>query len=175
MEYRKLSENEITVNLFKDFDRYQEVKQCLRKIDGEWIIKDVPFVDQWSEEEYEELVACLINTVKTNGLVYGAFCDGKLKGFVSVESVYLGSDNEYLDLSSLHVSKEKRKNGIGKELFTMAAGWAREHGAKKLYISAHSSVETQAFYKAMGCREAKEYNKEHVEKEPYDCQLEYVL
>ncbi|MCI8896985.1 MAG: hypothetical protein HFI61_04170, partial [Lachnospiraceae bacterium] len=35
------------------------------------------------------------------------------------------------------------------------------------------AVETQAFYRAMGCVEAQEYNKEHVEKEPYDCQLEY--
>ena len=47
-----------------------------------------------------------------------------------------------------------------------------EKKAKKLYISAHSAVESQAFYKAMGCVEAEEYNAEHVEKEPYDCQLE---
>lgn len=51
-------------------------------------------------------------------------------------------------------------------------GFAREKNAKKLYISAHSAVESPAFYKAMGCVEAKEYNAEHVEKEPYDCQLE---
>lgn len=38
-----------------------------------------------------------------------------------------------------------------------------------------SFVESQAFYKAMGCREAEEYNKEHVEIEPCDCQLEFVL
>jgi len=36
-------------------------------------------------------------------------------------------------------------------------------------------VETQAFYRAMGCREAEEPNLEHVEKEPFDCQLEYQL
>ena len=65
--------------------------------------------------------------------------------------------------------------GIGKQLFQMASTWAREKGAKKLYISAHSSIESQAFYKAMGCVEALEYNKEHVEKEPCDCQLEYIV
>ncbi len=48
-------------------------------------------------------------------------------------------------------------------------------GAKKLYISAHSSQETQAFYSSMGCIEAREYNKTLVAKEPYDCQLEYSL
>ncbi|RAK11237.1 hypothetical protein C8C77_103225 [Halanaerobium saccharolyticum] len=46
---------------------------------------------------------------------------------------------------------------------------------KRLYISAHSSEKTQLFYKAMGCIEAIEYNETLVVKEPYDCQLEYVL
>lgn len=32
----------------------------------------------------------------------------------------------------------------------------------KLYISAHSAVESQLFYKAMGCTEAQVYNQEHV-------------
>jgi len=50
-----------------------------------------------------------------------------------------------------------------------------ELGAEKLYISAHSSVESQAFYRSMGCAEAEEYNARHVELEPCDCQLEYLL
>lgn len=53
--------------------------------------------------------------------------------------------------------------------------WAQEHGAKKLYISAHSAVESQAFYETVGCVEAEECNQGHVEKEPYDCQLECIL
>ena len=53
--------------------------------------------------------------------------------------------------------------------------WAKQKGAKKLYISAHSAVESQAFYKSMGCVEAEVYNKKHVEDEPYDCQLECDL
>ena len=53
--------------------------------------------------------------------------------------------------------------------------WAREHGGKRLYISAHSAVETQAFYRGLGCIEAQEYSRKHVEKEPFDCQLEYPL
>lgn len=53
--------------------------------------------------------------------------------------------------------------------------WRKESGAKKLYISAHSSEETQAFYKALGCVEAKEYNSKLVAEEPCDCQLEYSL
>ena len=34
--------------------------------------------------------------------------------------------------------------------FTNIKEWAKQKGAKKLYISAHSAVESQAFYKSMG-------------------------
>ncbi len=107
--------------------------------------------------------------------MYGAFVNGVLKGFVSVEAELFGSEHKYLDLSSLHVSADMRGRGIGRVLFNAACDWAKEHGARKLYISSHSAVETQKFYKAMGCTEAALYNKEHVEKEPFDVQLEYLL
>ena len=52
---------------------------------------------------------------------------------------------------------------------------AKAHGAKKLYISAHSAAESQVFYYKMGCAEAAAYNQTPVEAEPYDCQLESHL
>lgn len=67
------------------------------------------------------------------------------------------------------------RKGIGKQLFLDAACWAREKGTEKLYISAHSAVESQAFYTAMGCSEAEYYHQAYVEAEPFDCQLEYLL
>ena len=57
----------------------------------------------------------------------------------------------------------------------LAAEAARKLGAQKLYISAHSAEETQAFYHALGCVEALEYNAALVEAEPCDCQMELVL
>ena len=175
MQYRRINENEMNRELFSDFVRRQVVTKCWRKEDGEWKIKDVSFIDDWSEEEYATLVSCLNNTILTGGLVYGAFSNGVLKGFVSVEPTLFGGEQKYLDLSSIHVSQDMRGQGIGKELFLAAKEWARENGAKKLYISAHSSVESQAFYKAMGCVEAEVYNQKHVEEEPCDCQLECSL
>ncbi len=172
MNYRKLKEEEISLELFAKFQRHQVVTKCWRKVDQEWCIKDIAFVDDWTQEEYQMLVTCLKHTVKTGGVVFGAFAEEDLKGFVSVEPQFLGSHQEYLDLSSIHVSEDMRGKGIGKELFVRAKAWAKEQGAKKLYISAHSAVESQAFYRAMGCVEAKEYNPEHVAKEPCDCQLE---
>lgn len=175
IQYKILAADEINRELFAHFIRYQNVTKCFRKEHGEWVIRDAPFVDDWKEEDYAYLVQCLRHTVHTGGFVQGAFCGGLLKGFVSVESALTGGEHQYLDLSSIHVSKDLRGQGVGAVLFLAAKKWAKEKGAKKLYISAHSAVESQAFYKKMGCVEAQWYDPVHVEKEPFDCQLECCL
>lgn len=172
IKYKRLQEAEIDLELFGHFIRHQTVVKCWRKENEKWIIRDAPFTDDWGEEDYRFLVSCLRNTAATGGLVYAAFCDGVLKGFVSVEPKLFGGDQRYLDLSSIHVSEDMRGKGIGTALFQAAKEWAKAHGAKKLYISAHSAVESQAFYRRMGCTEAAVYDQTHVEAEPYDCQLE---
>ncbi len=171
--YRPLNQDELNRALFLQFERRQTVTKCWRKVNGEWMVQEAPFVDQWSDANYQTLVNCLKNTVATGGVVYGAFVEGVLKGFASVEGKKFGPSGEYMDLTCLHVSQELRGQGIGSRLFRLAADWARAHGARKLYISAHSAVETQAFYRAMGCVEAQTTCQIHVEQEPFDCQLEY--
>ena len=175
IRYRELREEEITRELFSNFIRHQNVTDCYRKENGSWIIKSAPFVDDWSEEDYHTLISCLQNTVRTGGYVNAAFSGEALKGFVSVEPVLFGGRQRYLDLSSIHVSEDMRGQGIGKALFSAAKKWARQQGAGKLYISAHSAVESQAFYQAMGCVEAQSYDQKHVSAEPLDCQLECIL
>ena len=173
--YRNLRTDEIDRSLFRAFRRRQVVTKCWRNVDGNWVIRDDPFIDDWSEGDYAVLIQCLRRTLSDGGLVCGAFLGDALKGFVSVEAAPIGSRGQYLDLSSIHVSQDARRMGIGRELFAAARQYARERRAEKLYISAHSAVESQAFYRAMGCVEAAEYQPEHVEQEPFDCQLEYVL
>lgn len=175
MEYIKLTAEMISTDLFSDFHRHQVVTKCHRKVDGEWVVMDNPFVEDWGEKEYECLVKCLINTVNTGGVVFGAFEGKKLAGFASAESAFFGSRKQYIEFSSIHVTEELRGNGIGRKLFMHIAEWAKAYGAQKLYISSHSSVESQSFYKAMGCVEAEEYNPVCVENEPFDCQLEFSL
>lgn len=175
MQYRHLIEAEITIDLFAHFQRHQEVKRCWRKIEGRWVLIDHPFVEDWSREDYAFLVECLQNTLRTGGGVMGAFQAGLLKGFASVETKPLGSRGQYLQLSALHVSSDCRGAGVGRVLFGMAAEKARALGAEKLYISGHSAEETQAFYHAMGCQEAEEYDGALYAAEPCDCHLEFIL
>jgi N-acetylglutamate synthase-like GNAT family acetyltransferase len=92
-----------------------------------------------------------------------------------IEKQLFGCKNEYVNLDSLQVSYEFRRHGLGRVLFEESCKEAKRMGAKKLYISANSSEETHAFYKAMGCCGVTEINKTLFEKEPFDVHMEYDL
>jgi len=172
---RPLAVEELTRELFAAFDRRQEVTFCRRRIGVSWRMVHCPFVDDWTEEQYRRQIHSLQTTLRSGGAVFGAFVSGALKGFAAVDGRPLGPDGVYRDLLSLHVSADCRGRGLGRMLFGRAAQWAREDGAQKLYISAHSAQETQAFYSVMGCKDTQWPSPEHVALEPFDCQLEYTL
>ena len=175
IQYRTLQPDELCLELFQNFIRHQVVTKCWKKENNQWIIKESSSVDDWSEADYRILITCLQNTIATGGFVYAAFYQDKLKGFVSVEAELFGEEQKYMDLSSIHTSEDMRNQGIGATLFLAAKEWAKKKGAEKLYISAHPAVESQAFYRKMGCTEAAVYNQKYVERDPNDCQLECVL
>lgn len=140
MEFINIEADKIKEELFSNFKRYQKVTKCWRKIEGQWVIKDIEFTEEWGIDEYKILSSCLKNTVETGGMVMGAFLDGILKGFVSVEAGVFGGNKEYLDLSSIHVSVDMRGNGVGKELFRLAKKWAKEIIYIGTFISRESSL-----------------------------------
>ena len=175
MEYKKVNADRIQRQLFNHFIRRQYVTRCWRKRGNKWRIEDYAFVDDWDEADYQKLLAGLQQTLAGGGVVFGAFDGGYLKGFASLEEHLFGEEQEYIDLSKLYVSRDLRSHGIGKELFRLSKVWAKAHGAQKLYISANSAEESMAFYQAMGCVEAREYNEAHVKDEPSDCQLECLV
>ncbi len=172
---KELKMEDCTPDMLKDFNRYQDVKRCWRKENGDRILKDIPFVEQWEDNEKKETVETLKRCIELGGSVFGAFTGGCLVGFASVDREFIGSKKEYAHMDMLHISFEHRSKGIGRKMFAAVCERAREFGAGKLYISSHSSEESQAFYKAVGCVEAEEVDPAAVEKEPCDCQIEFVL
>ncbi len=118
IQYRNLEMDEIDRELFRDFIRRQAVNKCWRREAGAWVIKDAPFIDDWSEDDYRILTDCLKQTILEGGFVAGAFSEGRLKGFVAVTAGLFGGENKYLDLASLHVSEDIRGHGIGRTLFS---------------------------------------------------------
>lgn len=158
-----------------DIVRTHVITKRRKKTAGGWTVVDAPFVEDWDAAKRRLKLEKMRSIISAGGVVFGAFADDKLKGFAIVNGEAIGSRKQYIVLESLHVSQELRHMGAGRRLFTFAADWAREHGAEKLYISANSSVDTQAFYAAMGCVEAEEYDETHVLADPSDCQMELIL
>ena len=58
---------------------------------------------------------------------------------------------------------------------TTGSSAVSQEDAEKLYISAHSSKESQAAYRALGCVHAEEINAKLAQEEPCDVQMEYRL
>ena len=67
VQYRTLQKQEINRELFRDFIRRQEVVDCLRREGEKWVVRPDPFVDDWSEEDYQTLIQCLRHTAETDG------------------------------------------------------------------------------------------------------------
>ncbi len=173
MEYRLISSKELTSVLFDGFHRHQIIQDVWYPKDGQWIIGSAPrLIEDWGQKQHEFICHCLRETIADGGRVWGAFSGDKLKGIVAVNAQPLGSRGQYREIPFLHVSEECRGRGIGKALFACAKEAAREFGGEMLYISSQAAVETQAFYKAMGCRDATDPIPKYIEQNSQERQLE---
>jgi len=172
---KKLTPQDCTLEAFSKFNRYQQVKRCWRKEDGKWRLADIPFTEDWNDAKKAVVIDSLRRGVQQGGVLIAALSSDDIIGFSSISNQLFGARLEYIQLEMLHVSYEFRNRGIGKDLFRAICSAARELSVKKLYISAHSSEDSQAFYKSIGCVEAVELNQKLFEAEPFDVHMEYIL
>ena len=172
---RWLEKNEIKGNLWRNFIRDQHVTGRVIRKDGRWITEQLDGFEHWSDEDYGKMQKNLLKTVNLGGIVFGFFEEERMLGIAAVEGRKIGPEKNYAALSCMYVTEDRRRNGIGRELFEAARQTAGELGAEYLYVSAPSGTETQAFYREMGCVEAAWYSDEISEKHPDDCRLEIRL
>lgn len=135
----------------------------------------ISFEENWSLEQCRDIAADVAVHMENDQTAFGAFAGDKLVGFITLSHNLFGNTARYLELVCFQVSEPYRGKGIGKTLFRLACEEAQRLVADKLYISGHSSRESQAVYKALGCVHAKEINRKLAEEEPFDVQLEYAL
>lgn len=175
ISYNRLNHDSFSINSLDDFIRYQKITECWRNIDGEWKLVPISFEENWSPEQLRETASEIVLHMEKDQTAFGAFDAEKLVGFVTVSRELFGTTAKYAQLECFQVSYPYRGNGIGRKLFEMACVEAKKFGAEKIYISGHSSKESQAAYKALGCVHAKEVNQRLAQEEPCDVQLEYAL
>jgi predicted N-acetyltransferase YhbS len=173
--YEKLNLEKLHEHLLISFDRYQKTTSILVEKNNNLNEKEDYFIDDWDEKKKADVINDLRKCMESGGIVVAAFLDHQLVGFANVESKRFGNNLEYVEMPYIHVSNKHRGLGIGKKLFKLASDSAKRLGAKKIYIGAHPSIETQQFYESIACTLAKEVNEEIYNREPLDIQLEYVL
>lgn len=171
--YRKLLLDEINTHLLDGFVRHQVIDKILFNENGNLVEKDNHWVEDWDQTRLMEISGNIHDIVRKGGICVAAYDVKQIIGMaVLVNELFF---DEYMNLDLIHVSFDYRGKGIGKELFRRIEEEARILGARKLYISGHPSVETQAFYKNQGCVLAKKIHQGLFEHEPYDIHLEKVL
>lgn len=175
ISFAPLTAENFTPRSLDKFIRRQHVRECWRRVDGALVLRPVEYIEDWTLEECREMAAEVLRALDTGGAAVGAFCAGEVVGFAAVTGEPLGSRGQYADLSLLYVSEPFRGRGVGGALFAMAGARAKQTGAQRLYISAHSAKESVAAYRALGCVEAEEVDPHHAQAEPCDLQMEYLL
>ena len=188
--YKELSIEDLKDDLLDHFNRYQKISKYWKKNnDGVWILMnrndltngmenpDKIYDDDWDKNEKLSIINFkLRDSIINGGFVIGVYNDQNLIAFANLLNSLFGKNNEYIRLTMLHVSNEYRNIGIGKKLFNICIEKAKNAGAKKIYISAHFSEETQCFYKKMGCVDIIESCKDISEYIPGDDrELEYII
>ncbi len=175
IHYQRLNPDNFTGHSLDDFVRRQTVTESWRRINKEWKLVPNVYEENWTPEQCRIIAEDVLHHIKLDQMGFGAFDGERLIGFATVSRHVFGVTASYVQLVCFQVSEEYRRRGIGRKLFFLACREARRLGARKLYISAHSSRESQAAYRALGCTPAEEVNERLAAEEPFDVQMEYRL
>ena len=160
-----LSTENFNMNSLDNYQRKQDVKKVYRKHNGEYILVDCIYTEDWDVEKRRSVAKDISSD---DYITYLAIDNDEVVGFIGVKKDLV---EPYMILDLMQVSATYRGQGIGRKLFDVGKEVARKAGAEALYISACSSEETIAFYKAMGAELTDCPIEEIAEDEPYDLQM----
>ena len=160
-----LSDTNFCIESLDLYNRKQDVNKVYRRIDGDFSLVECKYTEDWDLNK-KRSVAKQISS--DDHITYIALENDKVVGFIGLLKQLNGP---YMILDMMQVSSECRGQGIGRRLFEAGKDEARKNGAEALYISACSSEETIAFYRAMGSNLASDPIKEIAEEEPFYLQM----
>jgi len=174
MNIRPLQRAEIP--LIWQIDRREIVENIYHLDNGDLVLKPGYFDMQgWPPGEADLYTPILLDCYDRGGIFWGVFENEALVGVAILESEFIGTKHDTLQLKFLHVSRDYRGRGIASALFHRAVEGARLLGAKKLYISATPSEHTINYYLRLGCVLAAEIDPELFALEPEDIHLEFAI
>ncbi len=107
-------------------DRREVINNVYYFEDGKLVLKPEHYDMQgWPPGEPETYTPILYDCFDRGGTFYGAFEDSRLVGVAVLESKFIGTRRDQLQLTFLHISTSHRKTGLGRRLFEKAVEKAR--------------------------------------------------
>ena len=181
---RAMTVKDLHVHMMDSFNRHQEITHILRK-NGRVKKLRKPRVENWPGDK-KGFISNFIYHVYFRQYfggqpkVFAAFRGDQVVGFahwryMEKDREYLKSDQDCAILDKLFISSECRRMGLGRQLFDLCAEAAKAEGARMMYISTEPAVETQAFYKSLGCKKTKTDLGRVMRAPKHDIPLEYAL
>ena len=161
----RITKDNFSESSLDGYVRTHHVTRVWRRVNGEYALAEQPYTEDWSAQRKREIARRIMGD---DMAAFAAFDGGRAVGFVSLEKALVGGR---MILDMMHVSAEYRGSGTGRRLFEQARAEALSAGARELYISACSSEETVAFYRAMGAYITGDPIESIARDEPFDLQM----
>ena len=158
--------NSSELNRISEIDRTEHITQFYKQKGETLEVNDIDLqVPSWdSQEKIKEWVPIAENYQN----MWGAFNDDKLVGF----SVYRSQlTDDMAQFAILHISKDFRRMGIGRNLSNIVINKAKSEGKRRIYLTASPSKSTVDFYMTLGFKLADQLNEELFKLEPKDIHM----
>ncbi len=170
MEIKTLDNSDIA--RIREIDRTELIRILYSykkgELEQERVVMKVP---PWNDEKVDALISDITPEFEKGAVLLGALDGDTLAGVAVLGNRPICGDAEMLQMIFLHVSEAYRRRGIAGKFMKEVVALAREHGAKRLYISATPSDSAIGFYFGLGSKLAPEVDKKLYEKEPGDIHL----
>ncbi|SET09080.1 GNAT family N-acetyltransferase [Paenibacillus sp. NFR01] len=156
----------------RQIDRSEFIGRYYKCQDG--ILKEIAAGHEcpnWSDGDYAEMIARYEDELRNGGAAYGAYDGETLVGFGVLAHKFRGADNDQLQLDLMYVSRNYRRQGIGRRILEALSREAVAKGAKSLYISATETESAVKFYMSCGSDMTDSVDAELFAKEPLDIHM----
>lgn len=157
-------------------DRREVIHNVYYLENGALILKPEYYDMQgWPDGEAELYTPYLYDCFNRGGWFFGLFEEEQIIAVAILDSKFIGPEKDQLQLKFLHVSREYRNLGLGRQLFELAKKKALAWGARQMYISSTPSENTVNFYIRRGAQVIDVPDPELLALEPEDIHLVYDL
>ena len=110
-EIRKIAPDELGEDFLDGFRRIQRITELWVREETGYVLRPAQLLYEWSDEKRRWIPLWLKEQAERGGAVFGAFRDGKLVGFSSIDGTLAGESTRIANLTMLFVDDRFKRRG----------------------------------------------------------------